>query len=250
MRSALIRAVTALLPRRKEGAAVWPPVGFVRLGSLRRTAPISRVFGFDRGHCIDRVYIEAFLDEFRTDVAGRVLEIADNTYTQRFGGDRVERSDVLHAAAGSPGATIVADLTGDDPVPLAAFDCIVLTQTLNVVYDTRALLAKLRSMLKPGGVLLATAPGISQISRYDMDRWGDYWRFTSLSLRKLFEETFPADAVTVRGYGNVLTAVGFLHGLAESDLPRRAFNETDVDYEVLLGVRAVRPHQEQGSATK
>jgi hypothetical protein len=34
--------------------------------------------------------------------------------------------------------------------------------------------------LKPGGVLLATVSGISQISRYDMYRWGDYWRFTTL----------------------------------------------------------------------
>jgi SAM-dependent methyltransferase len=240
MRSALIRVAASLLPRRKAKAAVWPPVGMVRFGSLRRTKPISRLFGFDRGQCIDRVYIDAFLNEYRADIAGRVLEIAENTYTRRFG-DRVVRSDVLHAAPGNPNATIVADLTRDDPVPQGAFDCIVLTQTLNVVYDTRALLAKLRSMLKPGGVLLATAPGISQVSRYDMDRWGDYWRFTSLSLRRLLEEQFPADAVTVRNYGNVLTAVGFLHGLAAADLPAQAFDSTDRDYEVLLGVRAVCP---------
>jgi hypothetical protein len=250
MRNALIRAALSLLPGRKAEARVWPPVGLVRFGSLRRAEPISRLFGFDRGRCIDRVYIDAFLDEFRADIAGRVLEIAENTYTRRFGGDRVTQSDVLHAAPGNPNATIVADLTRDDPVPIHAFDCIVLTQTLNVVYDTRALLAKLRTMLKPGGVLLATAPGISQVSRYDMDRWGDYWRFTSLSLRRLFEEQFAAEAVTVRNYGNVLTAVGFLHGLAAADLPARAFDGTDRDYEVLLGVRAVCPGQERDTVKK
>ena len=49
--------------------------------------------------------------------------------------------------------------------------------------------------------MLATVPGISQISRYDMDRWGDFWRFTTLSMRRLFEQSFaPADvAVTSRG---------------------------------------------------
>jgi glycosyltransferase involved in cell wall biosynthesis len=37
---------------------LWPPVGWVRIGSLRRVTPISQVFGFDRGQPIDRYYIE------------------------------------------------------------------------------------------------------------------------------------------------------------------------------------------------
>src|SRR5690554_1824256 len=72
-----------------------PPVGKVSFGDLRRTKPIGSDFGFSRGDAVDRHYIEAFLEENAMAVRGRVMEIAENTYTRKFGGDRVERSDVL-----------------------------------------------------------------------------------------------------------------------------------------------------------
>src|SRR5678815_5493895 len=119
-------------------------------GELRRTTPIARSFGFDRGHPVDRRYIEAFLERHRDDVRGRVLEIGDRGYTRRFGGDRVTRSDVY-------------DLPGNDgaALPPAAFDCMIVTQTLLFVFDVRRALSNLRDALAPGGVLLVTVPGIS-----------------------------------------------------------------------------------------
>jgi hypothetical protein len=93
--------------------------------------------------------------------------------------------------------------------------------------------------LKPGGVLLATVPGISQISQYDMERWGDYWRFTSLSARRLIEEAGSME-VTVRTYGNVLAAIAFLHGLAADELREKELNYSDPDYELLIAIRAVK----------
>lgn len=211
----------------------------VRFGGLRRLSPISRTFGFDRGLPIDRYYIERFLLEHTGDIRGRTLEVADNTYTRRFGGGRVARSDVLHAVVGNPNATIIADLTGDDGLPSEAFDCIILTQTLHMIYDVRACARQLCRALKPGGVLLATVPGISQISRYDMERWGDYWRFTSLSARRLCEEAGPME-VSVTSYGNVFTAIAFLHGLAAEELRQKELDYSDRDYELLIGVRAVK----------
>ena len=44
------------------------------------------------------------------------------------------------------------------------FDCAIVTQTLQFVYDVRAALATLHRILAPGGVLLATVPGITKIS--------------------------------------------------------------------------------------
>jgi glycosyltransferase involved in cell wall biosynthesis len=55
-----------------------PPPGQVRLGDLDRLTPVSRVFGYDRGLPVDRYYIEGFLFHHANDIAGRVLEIADN----------------------------------------------------------------------------------------------------------------------------------------------------------------------------
>ena len=97
-----------------ERGEVVPPVGFVRFGSLRRTSPISREYGFDRGQPIDRHYIETFLARHAGDVAGRVLEIKDDAYTRRFGGARVAHSDVLCLEGDAPQATLVGDLVSAD----------------------------------------------------------------------------------------------------------------------------------------
>ena len=217
------------------------PVGSVSLGSLARLTPISQRWGFDRGLPIDRYYIEQFLSRYRLDVQRRVLEIANNTYTYQFGGDRVTKSDVLYVKAGNPKATIVADLTSADHIPSNTFDCAILTQTLQFIYDVPVALKTLYRILKPGGVLLVTFPGISQISREDMDNWGEYWRFTTLSSRKLFEQVFPSEQLTIAAYGNVFTALSFLHGLATEELRQEELDFRDPNYEVLITVRAVKP---------
>ena len=193
---------------------------------MRRPAPISRCFGLDRGLPIDRYYIEAFLGRHVPDIRGRVLEIGDSTYTRRFGGPQVSRSDVLHAAPGNTAATLIGDLATGEGIPQAAFDCTILTQTLQFIYDVPSAIRNVCRSLKPGGVVLATVPGISQISRYDMDRWGDFWRFTPLSARRLFQEAFPQEALSVKSYGNVLAAVAFLHGLATEELREASWHTT------------------------
>jgi ubiquinone/menaquinone biosynthesis C-methylase UbiE len=148
---------------------------------------------------------------------------------------------VLYVKEGNPKATIIGDLTSADHIPSNTFDCAILTQTLQFIYDVPAALKTLYRILKPGGVLLVTFPGISQISRNDMDNWGEYWRFTTLSSRKLFEEVFPSEQLTIAAYGNVLTALSFLHGLATEELRQEELDYRDSNYEVLITVRAVKP---------
>jgi SAM-dependent methyltransferase len=215
----------------------------MRGGALWRLQPIRRDFGWGHGQCIDRFYIEAFLAQHSEDIRGRVLEIQDDTYTVQFGGDRVTRSDVLHVAPDNPHATIVADLANAADLESEAFDCIIMVQTLQFIFDPRAALRTVYRMLKPGGVLLATAAGITQVSRYDMQRWGEYWRFTTLSLSKLLEELVPSEAITVQAYGNVLTTVGALHGLLVQELNREEIEFHDPDYEQIIVVRLAKPAQ-------
>ncbi len=213
-------------------------VGAVDLGSLRRLEPVSRVFGLDRGHPVDRYYIESFLSDHRKDVRGRVLEVGDDRYTRRFGEGRVTSSDVLHVEDGVPGVTIVGDLAAGDGLPADAFDCVLVLQTLQFIYDVPAAVATLHRMLAPGGLVLATVPGISQLSSYDVDRWGEYWRFTSQSLRRLFEERFGPGATRVETYGNILAATAMLHGLAAEELQADELDRGDPEYEVVIAVRA------------
>jgi SAM-dependent methyltransferase len=219
-----------------------PPVGGIRFGNLRRLSPISQNYGLDRGRSIDRYYIENFLACHADDIRGHVLDIHDASYTQKFGGKQVTVSDVLHVDQSNPRATIVADLSSADHIPSDTFDCIILTQTLHLIYDVRSAIRTTQRILKPGGVLLATFPGISQISR---DEWRHswYWAFTTRSARRLFEEAFPPDNVEVEAHGNVLAAISFLHGLAVKELRREELDYQDPDYELLITLRAVKPNE-------
>jgi SAM-dependent methyltransferase len=219
----------------------WPPVGWVNFGSLRRLKPISPYWGSERGQPIDRYYIENFLSRQASDIRGRVLEIGDNVYTCQFGGDRVTKSDVLHVAEDRPKVTIIGDLTNGDLIPSDTFDCVILTQTLQVIFDVSKALQTVYRILKPGGITLITIPGISKISRYDMDRWGHYWSFTSSSARRLFEISFPRENIQIEAYGNVLAATAFLHGLASEELNKKELDFFDPDYELLIAARVEKP---------
>lgn len=244
------RLVPRLLsPKLRHAAArwrqnrIWPPVGFVRMGHLRRLTPFSRDWGFSRGRPVDRYYIESFLERPSADVRGRALEIADATYIRRFGGDRVTAIDVLHSPVGDPGpeVTILDDLTTGESIPSNAFDCIILTQTLLLVYDVRAVIRTVQRILRPGGVALVTVPGITPYNHSETDTWGQYWSFTSRSIVALFAEFFPREGLTVSTYGNVLTSSAFLYSMSAEDLTREELDAHDPDFELIICLRVQKP---------
>lgn len=217
------------------GAGGNGPVSF---GDLRRVTPLSREFGFDRGAPVDRRYIEGFLTRHAADVRGRALEVKDAAYTRRFGGGRVEMIDVLDVDPTNRDATIVDDLTTGERIPSDAFDCIVLTQTLHLIFDVHAAARTLHRVLKPGGVLLLTVPGITPIPRSESSYW--YWSFSSLAAERLFRDAFVDGTVDVTSHGNVLAATAFLYGLAERELRDVELDANDPDYPVTITVRAVK----------
>ena len=224
--------------RRRNPLSI-PVPGRVTFGDLRRTRPIDPYFGWQRGQPIDRYYIERFLASHGSDVRGRVLEVGDATYTRRFGEDRVTRSDVLHVDPDAPEATIVADLADAAHIPADDFDCIILTQTLHLIFDVRAAVATLHRILAPGGVVLATVPGISQVDRGEWsDSW--YWSFTAPAARRMFETQFAADHVAIEQHGSVLSAVALLEGLASHELTEDELSVDDDAYPVFVGIRAVK----------
>ena len=134
------RVVRRLLPgfRPPPVGGDTPSVGHVDFGDLRRVRPLDDAFGFGRGTPVDRYYIDRFLTERAGDVRGRVLEIKDAAYTEQFGDGHVTHSDVLDIDASNPLATVVADLADAATVPDDTYDCVILTQTLQLVYDVRA----------------------------------------------------------------------------------------------------------------
>jgi len=217
----------------------WPRMGKVNFGDFYRVTPISPIFGIDRGFPVERYYIEKFLEENSEDIKGHCLELGDAFYINKFGGDRVGEIDVLHYVEGNPQATIVADLTCADHISSDSFDCIILTQTLQMIYDMKAALRHMHRILKPGGVLLMTSHGISKIGRrLGRDDWGEYWHITTQSAERLFKETFPDSNITVRSYGNVFAAVCALHGIVSDEVAQKELDHNDPDFEVIVTVRA------------
>jgi len=217
----------------------WPPRGTVRFGSFRRLSPISPVFALDRGFPIERYYIERFLGAHRADIIGRAMEFGDTFYLDKFGGEGLTAKEVFSYVE-SEGATIIGDLTGSTAPEVEPLDCIVCTQTIQMIYDIRLAVRRLHAMLKPGGVLLLTSHGTSKIGRHlDTDGWGEYWHLTQQAARSLFEENFEGD-VEIDAYGNVLTAMCALHGLAAEELSREELEYKDRGFDVIITVRAVR----------
>lgn len=212
--------------------------GPIRWGSFRTLEPLNREWGFDRGKPIDRYYIETFLQSNREAIRGRVLSVGDDFYARSFGRE-ISQSDVLHVNE-APNATIVGDLTDAPQIPGDAFDCFLLVQTLQLIYDLHAAVATSYRVLKPGGVVLATLPGITP---YKDGEWNDSWswNFTKSSAGILFREIFPAEHVTVRAFGNVLAATAFLHGIGVPDLSEGELDYLDPAYEVTITVKAKKP---------
>ncbi|MBW1784329.1 MAG: class I SAM-dependent methyltransferase, partial [Deltaproteobacteria bacterium] len=205
-------------------------------GDLSKTRPVSSLFGCDRGMPIDRYYIEKFLEKNRHWIRGRVLEIGDNIYTRKYG-SQVSRSDVL-GYTHTPKTTIVGDLSTGENIPMMAFDCIIMTPTIQFIYDVKSAIKNAFGALNPGGRLLITTSGLSQISRYDMERWGDYWRFTDRCLKMLLGEVFENSNIDVDKYGNVAVAKAFLDGYALHETDPGIFDVCDPDYQIIVSAVA------------
>jgi hypothetical protein len=216
-----------------------PEAGHVRFGDFARTVPMSTLFGYDRGTPIDRIYVDAFLNDNASHIRGRTLEVVDDHYTLKYGAHRTTKRDVVDFRADNPKATIVGDLCQLGTDWDGSFDAIVLTQTLQLIYDLPEAVRAFWSLLDEEGTILLTVPGLTPIDRgQDYSTW--YWAFTETSAFRLFSEVFGADNVEVSVFGNVFTAVSFLHGLAAEELAPDKLFIRDPHLPVTIGIRATK----------
>jgi SAM-dependent methyltransferase len=202
------------------------------MGNLRRKAPVTR-WGWERGTPVDRYYIEQFIESHSQYIRGNVLEVKNRDYTERYKSAAVV-SHVLDIDAANPLATVVADLASASHIPSNSFNCFILTQTLQYVYDTRGALAHAWRILKPGGVLLVTAPLIVRTDH----SCPDYWRFTKYSAERLFGEAFGPANVDIRMRGNCVAAIAFLSGLAAEEFRTSELEHDDPNYSMVACIRA------------
>lgn len=212
----------------------------IKIKEITNKEPVSKVFGFDRGTPIDRYYIESFLKEQSHLIQGNVLEIAESTYTNQFGVG-VSQSHILHYDNSNTKATIIGDLCDTTTLPENTIDCFICTQTFNFIYDYKKAIEGSYHVLKKEGVLLATLACMTPISKYDADRWGDYWRFMPQAVQKMFAEVFSEHQITLSLYGNSAVAALFMKGYSLEDIKKEVdLDYTDELFPLIIGVKAIK----------
>ena len=210
---------------------------YVRWLATMPTNQMGRAFGGEFGTPIDRYYIERFLKLYSGHIHGDIMEVAESTYTYRFGSG-ICNAYKLHINGGE--GCIKGNLETGEGIQDSTVDCFICTQTLQFIYDIHSAVKNIYKLLRPGGTALITAHGISQIAMYSYRNWGEYWRFTEMSLRRLMEEAFDKDKITILRYGNMKTAMCFLYGLCQENLEEDDFEREDEMFQFVLGAVCVK----------
>lgn len=195
--------------------------------------PVGKTYGASRGGSICRYYLDGFLNRYKNVIKGKVLEIGDRKYTDRYGTD-VNESYVLHFddRFEGYGLDFNGDLRTGKGIDTDFYDCIILTQVLNFVQDINRTPDILMNALRIGGKLLVCVSGISPIVRYDMDKYGHYWNFTDKSIRNMFTRENTECEVWTKG--NCKVACAFLQGMGCTELTLDELEDTDEDFQVAI----------------
>lgn len=202
-----------------------------RMRLARGLEPLSVFWGEERGLPVCRYYAERFLEVHASSIRGRCLEFERDKYATHLGGKRVTHVDVVATSGASPDLTgIAGDLQG------GVFDCIVCVFVLHCVREVERYVRELQSLLAPGGVLLVAVPHVSMCE----PAYHELWRFTPAGLSRILGRVFGEDRVTVRAYGNSLTAAGQLRGLVTGEFTSAELDHHDDRFAVTVCAAASR----------
>jgi peptidoglycan/xylan/chitin deacetylase (PgdA/CDA1 family) len=209
-----------------------------RSSDLFRDAPFERDWGSARGPALDRPYINQFMRRHAGDIRGRVLEVKSPEFFSAYArpGAKV---DILDINPTNSAANIVDDLQLCGSIADNTYDCVILTQVLQYIPDCHAVMRQIARILKPGGVLLLTAPGITQTVQ---DNDGDFfWSFFEPGIGRVLAEHFDERRTLTHSYGNVGIAASFLMGVTVPETPPDLFSLHDREYPIVVTARAMKP---------
>jgi len=215
-----------------------PPPPHFRSADFFRPTPISRIWGCDRGTPLDRPFIEQFIQTHAGDLYGRILEIQEAKYAGKYArpGSQI---DILDIDSTNGSADIIDDLQSCSKIEDETYDCLVLTQVLQLIPDFKGAIATAARILRPGGVLLLTSPGITPAISTNEEDFS--WSFFKPGLKRILSAHFDTRKLLLHPHGNVGLAASSLMGLSTEDVPPDLFAFQDAEYPIVLTARAVKP---------
>jgi SAM-dependent methyltransferase len=211
--------------------------------------PLSEAWGLERGIPLHRYYRMQFFRESASAIHGHCLEFQKDLYTTRLGGSSVTKLDILQLDHSKLKATTIADLMKRNEIPSDRFDCIICIDVLQRLFEVNKVVSELYRVLKPGGILLVANPQINACAAppFKNPQWVPssgrdiaIWYFTPEGLSALLGGVFGAENVTIRTYGNSLTAAGALRGLVTREFTESELNYHDPRFAVVVCARATK----------
>ncbi len=203
------------------------------------TYPASNYHGFDRGNPIDRFYIDNFIKQNKKHIRGNCLELLNNDYTLKYGGEKIIKSDILDIDESNNRATIIDDLRNLKKIEDNSYECIILTQVLQFIDEVDLAISECHRILKKDGVILATLPAMSRIDPVSNTE-GDYWRFTSASAKHIFQKRFSTDKIDISTHGNVRSGIFFYLGLSQEETSSKILRDNDPNFPLIITVKATK----------
>lgn len=207
------------------------PVGKIRFGDFREYAPFCNNYGFTRGTPIDRYYLDQFIAEIRDEVNGDTLEIGGRKENRHRYGLRHVISYKVIDVIGGRSVDIVADAHDVTACSANSFDSILLFNVLEHCERPWVIASNLSTWLRPGGKVYCMVPVVQRIHGDPKD----YWRILPDSLEFLFRDYHILKKGT---YGNLMTSVAALSGIAMEELDLDELSPKNPQYPVISWIVA------------
>lgn len=213
----------------------------------RQLIPLPGWPGPAREHAVpgERKWIERFLAaSIPVLTPGRCLEFGDLMYTKNhFAAQCWHQHYTRYTGRSASPAGMTASFEvdvdqGPGPIPFNSFDTIIATMVFEHVKDPSAAASTLFQVVKPGGVVLWTAP-MTWPHHVDPG-YGDHWRYTEQGGRLLLQRA-GFQILDSECHGDSSTVALYSMGMGEEAMIGQETYSGDCNYAVMVGIRARKP---------
>lgn len=209
------------------------PSSKFKYGSSNSSDPVSRKFGLDRGHPVDRYYIDKFIQDNKKLITGKCLEIGDDRYSKKYG-QNISKIDILDINIKNKSANIHADLRSAPNIKNDTYDCLIITQVLGMIDNVDNFISECYRILKPNGTLLLTTSAIAP----QIDHKLSYWRFTEQSIKYLLNKKFKK--IEINSFGNAYIGQAIWLGMSQEDINKDLLDIKDIQFQCIVGAIATK----------